>query len=288
MDTIGCGATIAWAMECFEHGLITEQEVGFPLRFGDAQALVQITEMIARREGFGDILAEGSARAAERLGRGQELLTTVKGSESPAHMPQAKRSLGLIYAVNGFGADHQSSEHDPMIEEGSASDLYMGRQKLLGFDHTLAPRSLDREKVRYAFRTQQMYSFLDSADLCQFVYGPAWTLYGPAETVEVVKAVTGWKDFSLEELLLVGERRINLMRLFNAREGLDRGADKLPRKYFKALKGTGPTAGVALDSEEVERAKDIYYDMAGWDQERGLPGAEGLERLGLEWAASRS
>ena len=285
MDTIGCGATIAWAMDCFELGLISEHEVGFPLHFGDAQAMLKLTELIANREGFGDILAEGSARAAVRLGRGQELLTTVKGSESPAHMPQAKRSLGLIYAVNAFGADHQSSEHDPMIEEGSASELYMGRQKLLGFDRTLAPRSLDRDKVRYAFRTQQMYSFLDSADLCQFVYGPAWTLYGPAETVEVVKAVTGWDDFSLEEMLLVGERRINMMRLFNAREGLDREDDKLPPKYYKALKGTGPTAGVALDADAVEHAKDMYYDMAGWDQEHGLPGAEVLSRLGLEWAA---
>jgi len=285
MDTIGCGATIAWAMECYEQGLITQEEVGVTLRYGDAQAMVKMTEMIARRQGFGDILAEGSARAAERLGRGQELLTTVKGSESPAHMPQAKRSLGLIYAVNAFGADHQSSEHDPMIEKGSASDLYMGRQKLLGFDHMLAPLSLDQDKVRYAFRTQQMYSFLDSADLCQFVFGPAWTLYGPAETVEVVRAVTGWGDFSLEEMLLVGERRINMMRLFNAREGLDREDDKLPPKYFKALKGTGPTAGVALDPEEVEHAKDMYYDMAGWDLEHGLPGAEVLSRLGLEWAA---
>ncbi|MBI1800459.1 MAG: aldehyde ferredoxin oxidoreductase family protein, partial [Chloroflexi bacterium] len=143
MDTIGCGATIAWAMECFENNLIGEREVGFALRFGDAAAMVKMTEMIARREGFGDVLAEGSARAADRLARGHEFLITVKGSETPAHMPQAKRSLGLIYAVNPFGADHQSSEHDPMVEEGSAAELYMRRQQLLGFDHTLAPRSLD-------------------------------------------------------------------------------------------------------------------------------------------------
>ncbi len=147
LDTIGTGATIAWLMECFEKGLLTEKEIGFPAPFGDADAMIRLTDAIAARIGIGDILANGSQRAARALGKGEELLITVKGAEAPAHMPQAKRSLALIYAVNPFGADHQSSEHDPMIEEG-ASDLYMNRLKLLGFDHTLVPRSLDAEKVR--------------------------------------------------------------------------------------------------------------------------------------------
>ena len=282
MDTIGCGATIAWAMECYAHGLITAEEAGFALDYGDAAAMVRMTELIGKREGFGDVLAEGSARAADKLGRGHEHLITVKGSEAPAHMPQAKRSLGLIYAVNAFGADHQSSEHDPMVEDG-ASELYMERQRLLGFEHTLAPRSLGADKVRYAWRTQQMYSFLDSADLCQFVFGPAWTLYGPAETVEVVRAITGWHDFTLEEMLRVGERRINMQRAFNAREGLDRSDDRLPKKFFKALQGTGPTAGVALSETEIEAAKDAYYQLAGWDAQTGIPTQDKLEELGLGW-----
>ncbi|MGH2521930.1 MAG: aldehyde ferredoxin oxidoreductase family protein, partial [Anaerolineales bacterium] len=163
LDTIGTGATVAWAMDCFENGVLTEQEVGFPLKFGDATAMARMTEMIARREGFGNVLAEGSRKAADRLEKGHDFLITVKGSEAPAHMPQAKRSLGLIYSVHPFGADHQSSEHDPMVEEG-ASDLYMGRLKLLGFDRTLAPRSLGEDKVRFAVQTQRFYSFLDSAD----------------------------------------------------------------------------------------------------------------------------
>ncbi len=285
MDTIGCGATIAWAMECFEHGLITADEVGFPLNFGNAETMVRLTEMIAKREGFGDVLAEGSARAADKLGRGHEFLITVKGSETPAHMPHAKRSLGLIYAVNAFGADHQSSEHDPMVEDG-ASELYMQRQQLLGFEHTLAPRSLDADKVRYAWRTQQMYSFLDSADLCQFVFGPAWTLYGPAETVEVVRAISGWDDFTLDELLRVGERRIVMQRMFNARAGLTRADDKLPKKFFNALQGTGPTAGVALSEDELETAKNLYYELAGWDVQSGTPTTEKLTALGLEWISN--
>ncbi len=282
LDTIGTGATVAWAMECFENGVLTEAEVGFPLKFGDAEAMTRVTEMIATREGIGNVLAEGSRKAADRLERGHDYLITVKGSEAPAHMPQAKRSLGLIYAVHPFGADHQSSEHDPMVEDGAA-DLYMGRLKLLGFDNTIAPRSLGEDKVRFAMKTQHFYSFLDSADLCQFVWGPAWTLYGPAETVDFVKAATGWSDFSLDELMTVGERRLNMLRVFNAREGIDRQADKLPKKFFKSLAGAGPTAQVALTDQEMTQAQDAYYEMSGWDKATGNPTQETLKRLDLAW-----
>jgi aldehyde:ferredoxin oxidoreductase len=284
LDTIGTGATVAWTMECFERGLLSVDEIGFPAPFGDAPAMVRLTEMLARREGIGDVLAEGSRRAADRLGRGQDLLITVKGAEAPAHMPQAKRSLGLIYAVNPFGADHQSSEHDPMVEDG-AGELYMQRLGMLGFDHTLPQYSLGPEKVRFALKGQQFYSFLDTAALCQFVWGPAWTLFGPQETVDFVRAATGWEDFSLDELLEIGERRLNMLRQFNARQGIDREADKLPKKFFDALAGSGPTAGVALSSDEIEQAKREYYRLSGWDPASGNPTMKTLTRLGLEWAA---
>lgn len=282
LDTIGTGATVAWAMECYEQGLFSEAEVGFPLKFGDAEAMVRLTEMIATREGFGNVLAEGSRKAADRLERGHDNLITVKGAEAPAHMPQAKRSLGLIYAVNPFGADHQSSEHDPMVEDG-ASDLYLGRLKDLGVGQALKPYSLGDDKVTFALRTQQFYSALDSADLCQFVWGPAWTLYGPAETVDLLKAVTGWSDFTLAELMTVGERRVNMLRVFNAREGLTRADDKLPKKFFKALQGTGPTANVTLTQAELTHAQDTYYELAGWDKTSGNPTPATLQRLELEW-----
>ena len=112
MDTIACGATIAWAMDCFEHGLLTTEDTGgIELRFGDADAMVEMAEMIGEREGFGKILGEGSARAAEDLGVGQDLVVAVKGRELPAHMPQVKREMALLYAVNPGGADHTVSEH---------------------------------------------------------------------------------------------------------------------------------------------------------------------------------
>ena len=283
LDTIGTGATVAWAMECFEKGLLTEAEIGFPAPFGDAAAMVRLTEMLATRQGIGDTLANGSRRAADLLGKGHDLLITVKGAEAPAHMPQAKRSLGVVYAVNPFGADHQSSEHDPMIEEG-ASDLYLGRLKLLGFDSPLELDSLGPDKVRFALKTQQFYSFLDTASLCQFVWGPAWSLYGPQETVDFVRAVTGWADFDVDELMEIGERRLNMMRAFNAREGMGRREDRLPDKFFRPLTGTGPTAGVALDRAAIEGALDEYYRLAGWDGSTGNPTPDTLARLGLEWA----
>ncbi|HEY5435497.1 MAG TPA: aldehyde ferredoxin oxidoreductase family protein [Candidatus Limnocylindrales bacterium] len=284
LDTIGAGATVAWTMDCYEHGLLSEAEIGFPAPFGDTAAMVRLTDMIAAREGIGDILANGSRRAADMLGKGQELLITAKGAEAPAHMPQAKRSLGVIYAVNPFGADHQSSEHDGMIEEGAA-DLYMERLALLGFDERLPYDSLGPDKVRYALKTQQFYSFLDTADLCQFVWGPSWTLFGPQETVDAVKAVTGWTDFDMDELIEIGERRINMLRAFNAREGIDRRNDRLPAKFYKPLTGTGPTSGVALDPVVIEGALDEYYRLAGWDGQSGNPTPETLARLGLAWVS---
>jgi aldehyde:ferredoxin oxidoreductase len=198
-------------------------------------------------------------------------------------MPQAKRSLGLIYAVNPFGADHQSSEHDWMIEEGMASDLYMNRLALLGMPAKLPSLSLGPEKVKFAYLTEVFYSMLDTLELCQFVWGPAWTLYGPQETADFVRAVTGW-DVTIDELMTVGRRRLNLMRAFNAREGFDRRQDKLPKKFFKALKGQGPTAGLALTREEMEAALDEYYRLAGWTS-AGLPTKQTLAALGLSWVA---
>jgi aldehyde:ferredoxin oxidoreductase len=279
MDTIGTGATIAWLMECFEQGVVTEQEIGFPAHFGDAVVMNQLIAMMMRREGIGDVLANGSRRAADLLGKGHEFLITVKGAEMPAHMPQHKRSLGLIYAVNPFGADHESSEHDGNI----ATDFYKERLAPLGFTQPMPTTELSIEKIRYAYTTQLFYSFLDSADLCTFVYSTTWTLFGPAHAVELVRNVTGWDDFSLDALLEIGARRVNMMRMCNARMGLDRHADKLPAKVFKPLQGKGQYAGFAMDKEQIERALDEYFVLAGWDVQTGVPKPETLEKLGLGW-----
>ncbi len=279
MDTISCGATIAWAMNCFEKGIISAKDTGgIELRYGNAEGMVKMTEMIAKREGFGDLLAAGSARAAAKIGNGTEdLVVTVKKQELPAHMPQVKRSLALIYAVNPFGADHQSSEHDPSYSE------YPDRMAELDLMDPQPNKVLNTEKTRYALYTQYLYSCLDSINLCQFVFGPAWQLYGPSQIVDTVRAITGW-NVSLWELMKVGERRLNLMRAFNAREGIGREADKLPKKLSQALVG-GKSDGVYVTEQEVEEAKDTYYAMAGWDVATGAPTRHKLEELGLAWVA---
>ncbi len=281
VDTISCGATIAFAMECFERGILTEAEVGFPLRFGDAEAMIRLLEMIVRREGIGDVLAEGSARAARIIGRGAEdCVVAVKGQELPAHMPQVKRSLALIYAVNPFGADHQSSEHDTLYMPKSPR-LFLERLATLGLADPQPPRVLNEAKIRFAYETQKFYSFLDTADLCQFVFGPSWQLYGPEELVALMRAVTGW-DVTLEEAMRVGERRLNMLRAFNAREGAGRDQDTLPKRLFEPLKG-GKTEGLSVDRAEWEAALTRYYEMAGWDPQTGMPTREKLAALGLEW-----
>jgi len=279
MDTISCGATIAWAMDAFEAGLLTVEDTGgLEIRFGDHQMMTRLVEMIALRQGFGDLLAEGSARAAEKIGRGAEkLVVAVKKQELPAHMPQVKRSLGLIYAVNPFGADHQSSEHDPSYDD------YPERMAQIGLTDPQPADILNAEKVKYAYTTQSLYSALDSVNVCQFVFGPSWHLYDVEQLTQMVSLVTGW-DVTVEELLAVGERRLNLMRAFNAREGIGRADDKLPKKLFQALQG-GTSDGVALTEEEIESALDTYYHVAGWDVETGMPTKEKLESLGFSWLA---
>jgi aldehyde:ferredoxin oxidoreductase len=279
MDTISCGATIAWAMDCFEAGIIDSQDTGgIELGFGDHQMMTQLVEMIARREGFGALLAEGSARAAEIIGRGSvDRVVAVKKQELPAHMPQVKRSLGLIYAVNPFGADHQSHEHDPSYAD------YPERMAEIGLTEPQPQFSLNREVVHYALVGQHLYSALDSINLCQFVYGPAWQLYSTGQVAEMVSKVTGW-EVDVEEILRVGERRLNLMRAFNAREGFGREADKLPKKMFQPLTG-GPSDGIALTDEEIENAKDLYYQEAGWEVTTGMPTRQKLEELDLAWVA---
>ena len=282
VDSISCGGTIAWAMDCYEQGILSLSDLdGIDLRFGNSDAMLQIIEKIANRDGIGDLLAEGSAQAAKQIGGGApDLVMTTKNQELPAHMPQTKRTLALIYAINPFGADHQSHEHDPSYRS------FPERMSEIGLapsepDQLEDDRTLNKEKVRYALTTQYVYSFMDTIGVCQFVFGPAWQLYSVNDLVNAVRAVSGW-DFSMDELLKVGERRLTMMRAFNAREGIDRRFDTLPKKLENALVG-GKTEGVTVDMAKVELAKDWYYEMAGWDVNSGNPKNDTYNRLGLGW-----
>lgn len=283
LDTISCGATIAFAMECYEKGLINKETTeGIELKFGNGEALPILIEKIAKREGLGNLLAEGSYRMAESLGEEAiPLSISVKKQELPAHMPQYKPSVGLIYAVNPFGADHQSSEHDVFLVMPEDSRERRRLRQIgihKGYDDTF---TMDDEKVRFAFDTQKYFSILDTLCLCQFVWGPSWELYGPDDMVALCKYGLGW-DTSIYELMQVGERRINMMRYFNAREGFTKKDDILPKRMFEPLKG-GPTEGISVDRESHEKAKEFYYEIAGWDKETGNPTESTMRKLSLHW-----
>jgi aldehyde:ferredoxin oxidoreductase len=286
VDTIAAGATMAFTIECFEKGLITTADTdGIELGWGKAEAMIAMLEKTLKREGFGTILAEGSARAGAQIGNGaEELVVTVKGTEFPAHMPQVKPSLAVIYAVNPFGADHQSSEHDGAYTPktiASRPEKYGKRIADLGLSDPQPAEALNREKVEYALVTQYAYSALDTADVCQFVFGPSWQLLGMSELADVTTAVTG-EETTVADLQTVGARRLNLLRAFNAREGITRESDTLPPRLFEPLVG-GPSDGKVVDRQQFEAALEMYYEMAGWDPETGNPTAATLDDLGLGW-----
>lgn len=290
VDTISCGATIAWAMECYEQGVLSQAELdGIELNYGNAEGMITILEKTLRREGIGEVLAMGSAKAADHLGKGHDYLLTIKGQELPAHMPHVKRSLGLIYAVNPFGADHQSSEHDPMYHP----KVYEGKPEApgskrflepIGLTRPQAPKVLNAEKVEFALKTQYNYSSADTISVCQFVYGPGWQLYGPEEMAELMSAATGW-DVSVDEIQRIGQRRLNLMRAYNAREGLTRDQDTLPRKLFRKALSGGRSDGIVLEEAELNNGLDMYFEQAGWDIATGVPTRTTLESNGLAWVA---
>jgi aldehyde:ferredoxin oxidoreductase len=289
VDTISAGATMAFAIECFENGLITLQDTDdIALNWGNSQAMVAMLEKTLKREGIGDILAEGSARAAAQIGNGaQAFVMASKQQEIPAHMPHVKRSLALIYAVNPFGPDHQSSEHDPSYEpETFQTNFTKYGQRLtdIGLTDPQDPRALNQEKVRFALITQYAYSVLDTANVCQFVFGPGWQLLGMRELAEFLSSVTGW-ELSIEDLLKIGARRLNMLRAFNCREGLTRDQDSLPKRFFDEPLQGGESDGVAIDRGEFEVALGEYYRQAGWDLETGNPRRVTLENLELGWIA---
>lgn len=291
LDTITCGGTIAWAMECFEKGILTTKETGgLDLRFGNVEAYLKLVDLIARGGGIGDLLRLGSVRASEVLGRGSEkFVVAANRQEIPAHMPRVKVSLGLIYAVNPFGADHMSSGHDMFYErplkegedDSSEDPNVVPFFQQLGLKTPPRPRSLGKEKVRFARLTQNYISLMDSLCICQFIIGGFGGLYDPIEVPQIVNLITGW-DVTLDELLVVGERRVNLMRAFNAREGYTRDRDQLPPRMFEPLQG-GPTDGYKLDRTELETAKTEYYAQRGWDVHSGNPLPQKLAELGLDW-----
>jgi aldehyde:ferredoxin oxidoreductase len=280
IDTIGTGVTIAFAMECFENGLLTlENTEGIDLRFGNGDAMIQMVEKIAKREGLGDVLAEGLLPAAAKIGQGAERFAVhAKGQAQPMHEPRLKRGLAIGYAVSPTGADHCHSLHDTHIIFPDDDGFMPDRQlREMGVLEAMALDSLGPEKVRAAIYHTMLMTLQNCLPLCFFT---GWGLW---EMSDLVKAATGW-NVSEYELLKVGERAMTLARTFNMREGFTVEDDQLcPRSY-------GPTQGGALaeggiDLGELREAVHTYYVMMGWDRETGVPTVEKLQELDIGWAA---
>jgi len=280
VDTISCGSTIAFAMECFQRGLLTEKDVGFRLNFGDANALIKAVEKICTREGFGNILAEGTRRAAQKIGKGAEQCAMhVKGLEIPMHSPYFKPITGLGYALYPGGADHVCNLYFPhsMATPGPGLDQYkpLGVLDPLPRDEFSSPA-----RIRQYVYATLWASVVDCLVMCLFcAFG-----YQQHRITEIVRAVTGW-DTTLWELMKVGERCMNMMRAFNIREGFSRQDDRLPERFHQPL-ATGPLEGFKLDKEKFEKAKQTYYGMMGWDK-NGIPQREKLQELDIEWVAEK-
>ena len=281
LDTIGAGVTIAFAMECFENGLLTLEDTGgIDLRFGNGDAVIAMVDKIAHREGLGDLLAEDLATIAKRIGRGAERFAVhTKGQAFPMHEPRFKRGLAIGYAVSPTGADHCHSLHDSGLATATEEGLNPnGGLRGMGFLEPLPIEDLGPQKVR-AFMYNQVGSVVPNCvSMCTF---PGWSLQ---EMTQIVRAATGW-DVSDVELYRVGERALNLARAFNMREGFTVDDDRLPERSYGPTRG-GALADGGIDREVLREAVHTYYAMMGWDKQTGEPTVEKLEELGVGWAAA--
>ena len=278
LDSISTGVAVAFAMECYEHGIITKADTGgVELAWGSAEAVEQMVHLIGRREGIGELLGEGVKRAAERLGRGAERFAMhVKGQELPMHDPRGKKSLALAYALSPTGADHMEAPHDPLYEGFHPDGHPLGG---LGLIEPVKMLDFGPRKVRAYYYTQQVWSFYNSVGMCDFVGTPLNAL-ALERFVDYVNAVTGW-NMSLYELMKVGERSNTLARLFNCREGFTPADDVLPQRMHEGI-GNGALKGERVDPDQFLAARRLYYEMAGWDGDTGRPTAARLAELEVD------
>jgi aldehyde:ferredoxin oxidoreductase len=276
LDTISTGCSIAFAMECFEENILGVKDTnGLDIRFGNAEAMVKLVEMIALREGIGDVLAEGVRTASKKLGKNSDKFAIhVKGKELPMHEPRGKTGVGLQYALSASGADHMQAAHDPSFVSN------VDNVKTLGILEPVGRLSLGSEKVRLLKSLERWWLLLDVVDVCKFTIAPhGCGVFSINQLPEIINAATGWET-SLEELLLAVDRSINMARIFNLREGITGKNDTIPERFFEPLQ-TGPREGARISMNDLNEAVKLYYNMAGWD-EKGEPNKSTLQKLYLE------
>jgi aldehyde:ferredoxin oxidoreductase len=290
LDTISTGATIAWAMECFEKGLLTAADAGgFTTQFGDHEGMLKLIEMIALRQGFGNLLAEGSSCAAKAVGKGTDALSmSVKGQEFAMHEPRSKMGLAYHFALSPTGADHIQAEHDGAFDpnltgythKADAPSFFMEQTYPLGMLAPVPSLSAAEDKARMFFILQHHFSFMDVLDICVFTTAPV-RITTFDEITKIVQAVTGW-NISFWEIMKAGERGVTMARCFNLKHGLTTRDDYLPERMYQPAKG-GPQEGSFIPKEVFADGVRLYYEMNGWDRQTSVPTQGKLIELGLDW-----
>jgi aldehyde:ferredoxin oxidoreductase len=291
MDTLETGSMIAWAMELYELGILTDEDTdGLKLEWGNDEAVLEMIRRIAVREGLGDILAEGPLRAAEKIGQDSlKYCIQVKGMSNLHSDERPTPSLALGIATGSRGSDHLRSR--------PAIDLYHLPQSLLRkiyggpqpYDGPLNSDYTSYEgKPRMVQWQEMMYQAIDSTGVCKFhsiFLSP--NLIGFDELVKLIYNNTGL-EFTTQELWRVADRAYTLERLFNIREGLTREHDWLVDRYFDEPTPSGlpVVRDKSLDREKFRQMIDEYYELHGWD-ENGVPRPETLKELGLDGEPSR-
>jgi aldehyde:ferredoxin oxidoreductase len=282
LDTISTGAVVAFAMEAYEKRLLTkEQTDGLEIKWGSPEIVLKLIEKIGKREGIGNVLAEGVWRAAKKIGRGtEEFAVHVKGQEVPMHEPRGKRGVGLMYAVADRGATHMDWGHDDSWLPDTALRPELGLTAEAVPDRDLLEYGLS--KVRIAKIGGDLWSMCNSLPVCVFDVYPIGGLEHTT-LLGILNAATGWK-MTMKEYMQVGERALDLTRAFNAREGLTRKDDQLPKRLMEPLPD-GQFAGEAFTQDILDSMLDNYYELRGWDKKTGIPTRAKLESMSLKSVA---
>jgi aldehyde:ferredoxin oxidoreductase len=273
LDVITTAECIAWTMELYEKGLLHRNEVdGLDLSWGNKEAILTLIEKIAQREGFGDLLADGSHVAAQRLGKGKHLTMQVKGLDLIAADPRGLKGFGLGYAVSTRGGDHNRSE--PFVE---LSDDPQRGLEMFGIPESTI-RLAHKGKGRLVSYFEDWCAIIDALEPCKNIMQNMEILTFN-RAAEVIKAVTGL-NMSAQDVRRVGERIVTIERAFNVREGLTRKDDTLPRRFREEILTQGPSKNTLFEQESM---LDEYYTERGYNVKTGIPTHKTLKKLNLEY-----
>ena len=268
MDTISAGVTVGCAMELSERGYLPQKDVGYPLNFGNADALLDLVEKMATRDEFGWILGEGSYRLADRYGH-PELSMTVKKQELPNYDPRGVKGQGIAFVTNNRGADHCRAEVN-------CSEIF--ETKMLGY--WSPEKEVDRFAIEGKAEMAKHYQ-----DYCAWAYDSLGYCYfllmdtPEQEIADLLETATGMEFGGLDELNKIGERIFTLERIFNLKAGLSAKDDTLPKRFLKEPMPEGPSKGQVFEQEQLLPA---YYKIRGWNQQ-GVPSKKKLQELGLSF-----